>query len=203
MPYTHMFRRSPELSKEGFDNLVQDVRVLLEKAVEIGLSVNGPTGYGKPVATHSVIAINGNRDCGHRFRDFGDPWPADDASGIDAVEGPSYADVPYWSGERLRTRVCHGGTCAQMPLVVDRVFMPKHWTVMEKGGYFCKCETQFKPYDLIVTAVLIRMKEHLRNEVFVNSDGHEKAFEDARRLCRDLFGWPRYFELEPVESEIV
>jgi hypothetical protein len=201
MPYSHMWRRAPELDRSGFDKAVEDVKLIIERASEMGLLIAGPTGYGRPELTRQTIAFNGIRDCGHRFFDYGEPWPSDTAEGFQNDNAVS--DIAYWSGEHLNTRVCHGGSCALFPFIVDRVFMPKHWTPLERGGYFSKCETQFKPYDLIVTAALIRLKEHLHDEVFINSDGREKAFDDAKRLCRELFGWSRYFELEPMESEVV
>jgi hypothetical protein len=201
MPYTHMWRRAPELTRAGFEKAVEDVKIILERSSELGVRISGPTGYGKPEVTGRTIAFNGVRDCGHRYFDYGEPWPTATAEGVQ--NDNAVADSPYWSGEYLHTRVCHGGSCAQGPFVVDRVFLAKHWTVLEKGGYFCKCETQFKPYDLVVTAALVRLKERLPDEIFLSSDGQEAGFEDAKRLCRELFGWPRHFELEPLESEVV
>lgn len=201
MGYTHMWRRAPVLNREAFMKAVEDVRLILERAEEMGLRLSGPLGYGQPEITDSTIAFNGTKECGHRFYDYGDPWPTDAAQGV--FEDSPVSETPYWSGEHLNTRSCHGGSCAQGPFVVERNFLARHWSRLEKGGYFCKCETQFKPYDLIVTAVLIRLKERLKDEIFIQSDGREKAFEDAKRLCRELFGWTKYFELEPVESEVV
>lgn len=201
MPYTHMWRRAPALNKSGFAKLVEDVKLIFERAAELGIKVAGPTGHGKPEVSGGTIAFNGAKDCGHRFYDFGEPWPTQEAEGV--FNDQAVAELPYWSGEHLNTRTCHGGSCAQGAFVLDRVFMEKHWTQLDKGGYFCKCETQFKPYDLIVTAVLVRVKEHLSDEVFVSSDGQERAFEDAKRLCRELFGWARYFQVESAESELV
>lgn len=201
MGYTHQWRRAPELNREAFERVADDVRLILERADEMGLKLAGPTGYGKPEVTENTIAFNGSRNCGHRFFDYGEPWPTDTAEGVFA--DTPVADTPYWSGEYLTTRMCHGGSCAQGPFIVDRNFLTRHWTVLEHGGYYGKCETQFKPYDLIVTAALIRLKERLSDQIFVASDGREKAFEDAKRLCRELFGFARYFELDPVESERV
>jgi hypothetical protein len=149
MPYTHQWRRSPSLDPDGFAKAVEDVKLILEKIEELGIKIAGPTGHGRPEITRNTIAFNGVKECGHRFFNYGEPWPTDDAAGV-------FNDVP-----------------------------------------------QFKPYDLAVTAALIRLKEHLADEIFINSDGHEKAFEDAKRFCRELFGWPRHFQVEPVESEVV
>ncbi len=201
MPYAHMWRRAPELSRDGFRKAAEDIKLIIERATDMGLRIAGPTGHGKPELSENTVAFNGDRECKHRYFDFGEPWPTDTAEGVS--NDNAVAPEPYWSGEYLTTRHCHGGSCAQGPFVIDRIFMSRHWTRREEKGYFCKCETQFKPYDLIVTAALIRLKENLADEIFLNSDGHEQAFEDAKRLCRELFGWPRHFELEPQESEVV
>lgn len=203
MPYSHMWRRAPEFNRDAFAKVVEDIRLIIERATEMGLAIAGPTGHGAPELSNNTIAFNGDAKCGHRYFDYGEPWPTDKAEGVQSEKEPVFEELPYWSGEHLNTRVCHGGSCAQGSFVVDRVFLSRHWTRADDKGYFCKCETQFKPYDLIVTAGLVRLKEHLRDEIYINSDGHEKAFEDAKRFCRELFGWTRHFELEPIESEVV
>ena len=109
---------------------------------------------------------------------------------------------PWISGPYLLTRAC-GGNCSRDPFIVDRKYMARDWERQEHGGYFCGCETDFKPYDLVVTAVMIRMKERLGDDFKITSDGDEHAFADAHRLCRELFGFPSRFELESHGSEIV
>lgn len=222
--YTHQWRRAPALESRAFAQAVEDVRLILDRVTKMGLKIAGPTGYGAPEITANTIAFNGSATCGHRYADYGDPWPTEDASGVygiateievppDSVLLPSadtetipepYAPEPYWSGAYLTTRACHGEThCAGAAFVIDRVQLVRPWMRLEDGGYFCRCATLFKPYDLPVTAALIRLKEHFKNEIRINSDGRLPAFEDAKRLCRDLFGWPRYFELESVDSASV
>jgi hypothetical protein len=109
---------------------------------------------------------------------------------------------PWFSGALLETRVCNGD-CSGAPFVVDRRFLIREWDQLDKGKYFSHCETGYKPYDLAVTAVLVRLKENLGDELQVSSDGKERGFDDAKRVCRTLFGFAKKFELEPEEAEVI
>lgn len=200
MGYTHYWRRAPELSREPFVLALEDIRKIIEKVKEIGLQVGGPTGAGAPELSDYVIAFNGRKDCGHRYMDLGKPWPSKTAEGVELTNQP--VSGPWFSGAMLETRVC-GGCCAADPFVVDRKFILRSWDQLEAGRYFCYCETGYKPYDLVVTAALIRLKERLGDEIVISSDGLERGFEDAKKLCRELFGWPVRFALEAEESELV
>lgn len=168
----------------------------------MGIRIAGPTGEGSPELTASTIAFNGSADCGHRYRDLGKPWPAKDAEGIDTGDNPIADGDPYFSGPHITTRTC-GGNCAQEPFVIDRKWIMREWDRPEDGGFFSSCETRFKPYDLPVTASLIRLKENLGDEIKISTDWPESGFEDAKRFCRELFGWSSRFELEPQESSVV
>lgn len=202
MGYAHFWRRGAVLDRSGFEKAVDDLRVLFMRAAEMGIKLAGPRGEGKPELSFNTIAFNGRRDCGHRYRDLGKPYPAKEARGIEDGANPVAEGEPWFSGPFLNTRSC-GGECAGGAFIVDREFMVRAWDRPNAAGYMCICETDFKPYDLVVTAALIRLKEHLGSEIVISSDGHETGFEDAKRLCRELFGWASNFELEAQESEVV
>lgn len=200
MGYTHYWRRSPDLTPADFHQFVEDVKLIVEALQLKGLKFAGPTGTGQPELTPQVVAFNGSKNCGHRYRDLGKPWPSQTANGVEATNNP--VSGPWFSGALLETRVC-GGCCAGEPFVVDRVFMQRAWDQLEKGKHFQYCETSYKPYDLAVTAALIRLKERLQEDISVSSDGQDNAFEDAKRLCRELFGWHETFALEKEPAEVV
>lgn len=195
MGFKHYWRRAPELNREGFTKALSEIKIIVEKAEEMGIRLSGPTGRGKPELTDYTIAFNGSATCGHRYRDLGEPWPSPTAEGIDTGDNPISEGEPYSSGPYLETRTC-GGDCSGEAFLIDRKFMARAWDRVENGGYFSRCETHFKPYDLVVTAALIRLKEHLGDEIKITTDGEERGFEDAKRLCRELFGWPDRFEIE-------
>lgn len=200
MGYTHYWRRAPDLTPADFQRVMEDVKVILETLATKGIKLCGPTGHGEPELTPQVIAFNGCRKCGHRYRDLGKPWPSPTAAGVESTNHPVVG--PWFSGALLETRVC-GGCCAGEPFAVDRVFLVRDWDQQDDGRYFQSCETAYKPYDLAVTATLIRLKEHFPEQVSISSDGQEHAFEDAKRLCRQLFGWPKFFILEKEPAEVV
>ncbi len=204
MGYTLLWSRTLELDKESFAKVVEDVRQILSRAQDMGLRLAGPTGKGKPEIGPETIAFNGSATCGHRYRDLGQPWASPNASGVEEVEPPyDPREEPWMSGPYLHTRVC-GGVCSSEAFILDRKYMVRDWERPESPQtYACHCETRFKPYDLIVTAVLIRLKEHFENSVTIPAENPENAFEDAKRFCRELFGWAVNFSVERPGTEIV
>ena len=63
---------------------------------------------------------------------------------------------------------------------------------------FTFCKTARKPYDLVVTAVLLLIKHHDRDgfvrRVSITSDGDPSDWEPAERLIKELFGYKVKFE---------
>ena len=196
MGYTHYWRRSPVLSPAEFAKAAEDIRHIAATLTDRGIKLAGPTGHGKPEISDSSIAFNGSLNCHHAFIDLGSPWPSSSATGWDK---PNPVVGAWFSGALLDTRIC-GGNCAAGLFLVDREFMVRPWDQLEQNRYFSYCNTEYKPYDIMVTASLVRLKEHLPNDVKLTSDGGEKGFEDAKRLCRELFGFAKNFEIEPEES---
>lgn len=182
----------------------EDVRAILSRAEDMGVRISGPTGKGQPEIGPETIAFNGSDRCGHRYRDLGKPWASPTASGIEEVEPPyDAAAEPWMSGPYLSTRVC-GGSCAGEAFIVDRKYLVRDWERAEAPRrYACSCETRFKPYDLIVAAALVRLKEHLGESITIKSHNPDNAFEDAKRFCRELFGWAAHFNVEKPEAEIL
>lgn len=204
MAYAHYWERIPEFDHEAFAKAVEDVRLIIEKALAMGVRLAGPTGAGRPEITKQTIAFNGAADCGHRYRDLGKPFAADGATGIEEKMPPYDADRdPYYSGPYLDTRTC-GGTCVAEPFVMDQKYLVRDWERKNDDDlYDGSIETHFKPYDLVVTAALVRLKERLGDAIVISSENNEDAFEDAKRFCRELFGWAKRFELKSSEPAVL
>lgn len=202
MAYTHFFRRDAVLDPKAFSLAAQDIAALRANLEALGVLLAGPTGEGKPEITDTCIAFNGPRLCGHKYMDLGKPYPAPHATGVMAVDNPISPGEPYFSGPYLETRVC-GGNCAADPFVVDQKYLQRVWERLDDHGRFlCIVQTYFKPYDLMVTSALVRLKERLGDQIQITTD-NEKGFEDAKRICRELFGFASRFEILPPDSEAV
>jgi hypothetical protein len=204
MLYTHYWSRAADLDRDAFSKAAEDARLILSRGRDMGLAIAGPTGTGKPIITESTIAFNGSAFCGHRYRDLGKPFASETARGVEEVDPPYDAKKDdCLSGPFLETRVC-GGICAAEPFLVDRVYLARDWERPEEPGtYSCSCMTHFKPYDLLVTATLIRLKEHLGKAIIISSENPDRGFDDALRICRELFGWPTRFEIEKPLAQVL
>ncbi len=205
MPYAHYWRRPPALKPAAFHRVMEDVKLIVEELQSRGVRLAGPTGTGDPVITREVIAFNGSAECGHRYRNLGKAWPSATAKGIEETNKPVAGG--FLMGAKLETRVC-GGNCSQERFVLDREYMPAEWETQVDGKFEQSCETYFKPYDLAVTAVLIRLREHFPDDVTIYTDGPDEAFKqnafaDALKLVRELFGWPKWFVLEKEPESVV
>lgn len=55
-----------------------------------------------------------------------------------------------------------------------------------RGFDFCK--TARKPYDVVVTAILLRAHHHAPAGIEVSSDGYWEEWGEGRELVRELFG---------------
>lgn len=55
------------------------------------------------------------------------------------------------------------------------------------------CKTAAKPYDEVVTAVLIAAKKHFGSQIVVTSDGDDSDWEAGRLLCQHACGYGTAF----------
>ncbi len=72
---------------------------------------------------------------------------------------------------------------------LDRIVQPREWSEPdERGWYFECCKTRHMPYDLAVTASLVRLAHRFPEGVEVGSDGGPEDWRPAVDLCREVFG---------------
>ena len=57
-----------------------------------------------------------------------------------------------------------------------------------EGFSFCKTRETVRPYDAVVTAILIRAKVHYGNAIEVSSDGDWVEWERGVQLVKDALG---------------
>jgi len=68
--------------------------------------------------------------------------------------------------------------------------------VKEDGRCFSFCKTQFRPYDLAVTACLLVAKRHFGDDLSVHSDGEDKDWQATRDLCEGVLSYGRSFHVD-------
>lgn len=96
----------------------------------------------------------------------------------------------------MSARTCDGD-CSHETFRVERDWEPEKWqTNWQTEGIFSCCKTAYKPYDILVTACLIALKQHFPDVFTITSDGESHDWEDGRRLCQHVLGYGADFCLD-------
>jgi len=98
--------------------------------------------------------------------------------------------LPVANGEMIRFNGLEDDSYETMG--IDRIARERPFD--ERGKVFGFCKTARRPYDKIVTAVLVCFKRHFPN-VEIESDGGEEGFDEGKRICDKLFENVPEFEL--------
>ena len=64
--------------------------------------------------------------------------------------------------------------------------------------HFSSCKTSFKPYDIVVMMVLIIIRHHLKNNVYIKSDGDINNWNDAISIIKYFFDYEDEFYLDKL-----
>ena len=181
MGYSHYLWRPRELDLERWREWVGDVREIVRNLparvpqtyypldgppviVQAQLIVSGPIGnVGRPELTDSAVAFNG-AGCvdvdGQPQRLWGESFY------VDRVFHPPVRDV-------------------QLPSDPYESYGPKP----DERGWYCEdYKTNGRPYDLAVTASLIRLAHRFPEGVQISSGGGPEEWQAALDLCREVFG---------------
>lgn len=199
MGYTLYLRRLPRLDAVTFQTASDDIKTICREVERLGVPLAGPRGYGPVQAGADRIAFNGLKECGHPFRRLDHSYPAPDAEGFEFVHDPVVG--AHWAGALLKARSC-GGDCTAEAFVLDRIYPAEAWEKKTEDGFYRQhFTTDFKPYDLAVGAVLVRLKHHFGAEVAVDTDdGSMEHLREAVAICRRLFEKHSLFVIEPEQK---
>ncbi len=88
--------------------------------------------------------------------------------------------------------------------MIDRTWPEdrEHWIGSKDKRYqFECCKTAYRPYDVLVTALLIAAKHHFGTAIRVSSDGESKDWDEARMLCEVTLGYGRTFDFTPQRGD--
>jgi hypothetical protein len=167
MGYSHYVWRPPELDRERWDEWVGDVRQIVANLPERVPTTWYPLDGGQ-ITVQAPLIVAGPLGEGR-------PELSDETVGFN---GGGWAEV------RGRP-VDLGGETFRL----DRQFEPEAWDEPdERGWYFESCKTRQQPYDLAVTASLVRLAHRFPEGVEIGSDGEPEDWQPALDLCREVFG---------------
>lgn len=202
MGYTHYFKIKKKASKETFELFCNDAKKIVGYC-DFELGINLANGLGEPNTNPEIdkngVWLNGSdaQEPGKwtTTEDICIPWPSPTASLEVEKESPiaNKTDGAWFAGTMVSQRVAP----------IDEL------TGKGKGSYetlsienkktaFAFCKTAYRPYDLVVTAILVALKHHFGDNVVVDSDGEQKDWMDAKFLCNNLFGYGLTFETEEI-----
>jgi len=200
MGYTHYWYRPHRIQKAAFEKIVEDCRKVLDEAERRGLKLGDGGGEGRPILTPDAVLFNGAVNCGHALnQEIGLAWPAKDAVG--GVVGPDTENPisgTWFAGPELSTRACNGD-CSYETFGFGRVEEKQAWQHYERGYQFNFCKTNYRPYDIAVTAALIVIKHHCPS-AYVLSDGEAKDWFDERDYTKRV-GGPMSARLLPTIAD--
>ena len=201
MGYTHYWGRPGVIPPIVFHAIRVDFEQLILPLADAGVELAGPSGDGAPEITDEVICFNGLTECGHpKNEDILVPYPAESAEGI----GPSSTAIDE-SGNGPITLVkhrCCGGSCVYETFNLPRCVDPESSRKPDENGLYANyVKTGFRPYDVGVTAALLVAKRHLKNQFMIQSNGGDRQWLDARRICQRVLGYGDWFGI--VEEKVV
>jgi hypothetical protein len=168
MGYTHYLDRAPELDLAAWRRWVGDVRLILRN-LPTHASITLYPLDGPSYTLTAPLQVAGPLGTGR-------PELTDE---LVSFNGGGHVDV---DGRPVRLG------CETFYL--ERRRQPEEWQEPdERGWIFECCKTRRMPYDLAVTAALVRLAYHFPEGVEVRSDGGAEEWEAGVELCRRLFGF--------------
>jgi hypothetical protein len=168
MGYTHYWQRPTQFEANRFKRWVEDVRTILANL---------------PKRTKSAGGYYANRVLRVEVEELSDELVNFNGAGGKG-EKQKWVDAYGQQHEEMYWELSHE------TFYVQRTFSA-HYSGQrpdERGLWFEFCKTARKPYDLAVTAALIRLAYHFPEGVEISSDGNEGEWEEGRALCERLFG---------------
>jgi hypothetical protein len=106
--------------------------------------------------------------------------------GIELAD-PSGEHLGAWRVDGDSVRLNGYGKNSHESFVWEKVCPePQDWA--EDSGYFDFCKTAQKPYDTVVTALLLAAREAYGSAVRISSDGSPSEWEDGVRLFKEATG---------------
>jgi hypothetical protein len=211
MGYSQYWYTPKELDKNKFKEFVKDVKKIINYSQnDLGIKLaNGISDIGsEPIVTSEKIVFNGSDEqpvgAWTTEEELIIPWPSPNASILDHNSDPTAEKTEgnWFAGTLVSQRTAPIdnltglGSGSYETFGIERIIKDKFTLESEeKGLCFNCCKTAYRPYDLIITAVLISLK-HYFPECQIHSDGEDKDWLDGKFLCNNLLGYGLDFEID-------
>lgn len=209
MGYSHYWYTKPNLNETNWKQFAIDCKKLFAFAHnEMGIALADGSGEAEtqPQITREFISFNGSEAQPSGLwttnENISLPWPSSTASLSDESADPTAdkTNGTWFAGDLVEQRVAPidnlsgFGSGSYETCGIDRVKeLSKYNDYTERdakyGLAFDCCKTAYRPYDLVVTAVLIALKHNFGNDVIISTDGEEKDWLDARMMCNNVLGY--------------
>jgi len=203
--YSHYYYTPKTFPKAKFKAFTEDVKKIVNYSQnQLGIKLGDGTGEGDPLIEGTSIGLNGSvkqpKGMWTTSEKVGLSWPSDTAGIIDDLE--PVATEKSFAGDLLNTRIApeynldpNFADGSYESFAIEQNKTLHKWDEAENGLYFNSTKTNYRPYDLVVTACLIALKHHFP-QCLIKSDGEDKDWLDGKILCNNLLGYGINFELD-------
>ena len=199
MGYTHQWRTQSKILDIDFKRILNDTVKIFPIINKMGIILSGPEGMGEYILNDTRISFNGKRKCGHKDRNIILNWPIINTKRTDQRNNILY-DVNNNDNAWKNIRSC-GGNCMYEPFVLEKIntrrpLINETDSITKQLPYFSSCKTSFKPYDVAVMMVLIIARHHLKNNIYITSDGNIDNWNDVTHIIKHFLNYDDIFYLD-------
>lgn len=211
MGYTHYWRRPEVLNTKTFAKFTEDCKKIIAAAEAAGIAHGDGGGDNTPVIEKDIIIFNGHNEqpigMWTTSEDVGLVWPSDDAGYNQESADPIAPKIvgSWFAGTLAAQRTAPinpqtgKGSGSYETFCIEQI--QKRYENEDEPLLLDCTKTNFRPYDLTVTACLIAFKHHFGSQVKVSTDGQEKDWIDGRILVFNTLGYGMDTDIfaEPTE----
>ena len=185
MGYAHRWKRPDERDAGQLRQFATDCAAICREYEANDLRLAGQVGRGSAIINDDLVNFNGAEDCAHTKREEQLVYPSSGAGGMMDNGEPDVTGT-WCAGTFITTRRCPG-SCAYESLTIPRKWEDAAYRVKD-GRIAQSCKTNYRPYDIAVTACLLMLRHRFGNVVQLGSSGGEEDWRDGQMLCLKALG---------------